>query len=130
MKQKKSASINLDQLRAIRDHERARDSWVLAICGGHIVNVARITVLRDKSNVGRLRVAVSDYRPGGVDTSLPETVHFIGSANGGGYDKLTAAMAGATIGGEVLSDHCDPDGHDRLQLLCDKRGWYLATATF
>jgi len=46
----------------------------------------------------RVTVTVWDFER----TGTPQTA----SANGGGYDRVTAALAGMTIGGHTLSDHC------------------------
>ena len=48
------------------------------------------------------------------------------SATGYGYDKLTAALTGLTIGGFELGNHCDSKKRPTLRVLCDREGWTLA----
>ena len=83
--------------------------------------VARVYIITPTDGANRLWVAVQDYdHPEGPRS-------FVGYADGYGYDKTTAALAGATVGGVVLGDHCNGKGRPRIDDLCRQRGWlYVA----
>lgn len=79
--------------------------------------VAVVYVRYPRDGAGRLRLLVADY------LADPEG-HLVwqeSSAGGGGYDKLTAALSGLTVGGVTLGDHCNRSGAPRLETLCDVR---------
>ena len=86
------------QMRRVMDHDNAQRAFVVALVEGSIQEIARVYILRSKS--GRVQVVVLNY---GYGLSL-QSLHY-GDAGGWGYDKLTAALAGARIGDVVLSDH-------------------------
>lgn len=86
------------QMRRVMDHNNTRTAYVLTVLDGIIHEIARAYILWGKS--GRVQVVVCNY---GTDYSL-QSVHY-GSARGYGYDKMTAALAGARIGDVVLADH-------------------------
>ncbi len=69
---------------------------------GHAI----VEVVYPRDGAGRLRVLVCD-RFG--DKCEPQA----GSAGGYGYDKLTAALAGMTIDGYTMADHCGGGDGDR-----------------
>lgn len=124
MKTKKTST--LDQVYAILDHPRATQEWVVRpiMVNGKpaIERLARIATVYPRDGAGRLRVVVTDW------TNLtPEgdPMHHIGTATGYGYDKRTAALAGATVGGVELGDHSDHHGRPTLGELCLRNGWEL-----
>lgn len=66
-----------------------------------------------------LHVAVTDW---GGDGQGPART-FVRSASGYGYDKTAACLAGCTVGGVELGDHCDYRVRPTLDALCQQRGW-------
>lgn len=79
--------------------------------------VAHIYLVLPVDGAGRLYVGVVDYEhPDG-------TKQYTHSAAGYGYDKMAAALSGATVGGVVLGDHCNSKGHPRIDELCRAKGW-------
>lgn len=86
------------QMRRVMDHNNTRTAYVLTVLDGTIHEIARAYILWGKS--GRVQVVVINYG----DRWAMQSVHY-GSASGYGYDKLTAALAGARIGDVVLADH-------------------------
>jgi len=84
-----------------------------------IQRMARIVVVYPADGAGRLRVAVSDWTQDG------DPIHHVGSASGYGYDKLTAALAGAQIGGIEIGDHSDYKGRPTLKDLARSKGWEI-----
>ena len=96
-------------------------------CGGkarrvlRIQRIARIVVVYPIDGAGRLRCAVTDW---GL-SAQGEASHYYGSASGYGYDKLTAALQGATIGGIEIGDHSDYRGRATLRDLCRSKGWEI-----
>lgn len=105
----------LDAVCTLRDHDRARVSWILrpAIVDGApaIVTVARIIEVLPRDGAGRARYAVTDW---GMDGRAAEPVSYVTSAAGYGYDKRAACLAGCTVGGIELGDHCDHAGRPTL----------------
>jgi len=63
---------------------------------------ALVNVAYPADGAGRLTVFV-------VDAFGPSRTCASGSANGYGYDKLTAALSGFSIDGVKLTDHCETD---------------------
>ncbi len=86
------------QMGRVMDHGSTRTAYVLTVIDGCIHEIARAYILWSKS--GRVQVVVINYG----DRWAMQSLHY-GSASGYGYDKLTAALAGARIGDVVLSDH-------------------------
>ncbi len=118
----KQASIG--EVVKILDHDRTASRWVVrpALDGNgkpHIVTIARIAVQYPRDGAGVLRVAVTDW--GATDGPA----QFAGRAGGYGYDKLTAALDGATVGGFELGDHCDSKQRPTLDALCNREGWQI-----
>lgn len=70
---------------------------------------AIIRVAHPTNGAGRLNVFVWGFD----EDNGGSTQH--GSATGGGYDKLSCALAGLTIGGITLKDHC-AGGNWEIQL--------------
>lgn len=101
-----------------RRHERCiRGCVVKTGSNGKPELVAHIYVARPKDGASKLWVGVVDYdHPDGAKC-------YTQSASGYGYDKLTAALAGMTIGGVELGDHCDSKGRQRITEVCDANGW-------
>jgi len=89
--------------------------------GGRVRTVARLVWALPKDGAGPLRVAVYDWGADGGTFTGPQ----VGGASGYGYDKSAAALAGLTVGGVVLGNHCDPHNRPTLSALCDARGWQL-----
>ena len=88
------------------DHKRARISWFCCATldaegKPKILKIARIVRVPPADGAGRLYVGVTDW------PNNEFAGHYIGVAAGFGYDKITAALAGARIGGVELGDHCD-----------------------
>jgi len=98
------------------DHPRAKVGWVVRAEGSTVIKVARVAVIPPVDGAGCLRVAVSDFHGG-------EPTHYFGNARGCGYDKLTAALAGAQVGGVVLGNHCDRSERPTLDNLCAARNY-------
>lgn len=111
---------------ALMDHKRAETTWVCrAILDGDkpkIERIARIVCVYPTDGAGRLRVAVTDWGKLGADHT---PAHYTGQAGGYGYDKMSAALDGATIGGFTIGDHCDRDGNPTLRDLCQREGWEI-----
>lgn len=110
-----SPTSNLADIVKILDHPRAVVSWILRPAldsngAPVVVRVARIVTVRPVDGAGTLRVAVTDW--GVQGTGNP--AHYVGKAGGYGYDKRTAALAGATVAGIQLGDHCDHAGRPTL----------------
>lgn len=97
---RKPTAPDLADIVKILDHERTRVGWLVQVVDGKIERRTRIAVQYPRDGAGRLRVAVTDWT--GRDG---DPIQFIGTAGGYGYDKLTAALDGATIGGVVVGDH-------------------------
>lgn len=124
MATKTKTTTDLSAIRAIMDHPRTETTWVLrpildAKGQPQIDKVARICIQRPADGAGRLKVAVTDW--GCRDDGNP--TQFIGMASGFGYDKLTAALQGMTVGGVELGDHCDSEGRPTLDTLVHDKGW-------
>jgi hypothetical protein len=117
----KQASIS--DVVKILDHDRAVECWVLEPAIGAdgkptINKLARICWVYPRDGAGRLRVAVTDWHNGDV-------LHYVSHAGGFGYDKRTAALAGCTVGGVELGDHCDRVGKPTLRDLAGIKGWMI-----
>lgn len=112
-----SKSPTIDQVCAILNHDRTRVAWVCRVTDGKIEKFARILTQYPRDGAGRLTVCVTGWETPG------EVRHHIGRAGGFGYDKRTAAMSGAFVGGVELGDHCDRKGRPTLRDLCAARGW-------
>lgn len=108
--------IFTDKMRRVMDHDNVRTAYVLRVLAGSIQEVARAYILWSKS--GRVQVVVLNYG----DQCALQSLHY-GSASGYGYDKLTAALAGARVGNVVLSDH----GRDSLTITeaAFENDWFL-----
>lgn len=106
----------------LRDHDRSASGYVIRTgTDGKPEILARIDVVRPVDGAGRLRVALLDC--GHPDGSK---WHY-GTANGYGYDKLTAALEDMTVAGESLGNHSDHKGRPTIDVLCQQKGWlYLA----
>ena len=119
----KQASIS--DVSKILNHDRAVECWVLepviAADGKPAINkLARICWVYPRDGAGRLRVAVTDWSgPHG------EARQYVSHAGGFGYDKRTGALAGCTVGGVELGDHCDRDGKPTLRDLAGIKGWMI-----
>lgn len=118
-----SKQPSLEAVRKIMDHDRTRTSWVCRVTDGKIERIARVCVQYPaKGHAERpLRVAVTDW--GKISGRFGEPNQFVGQANGYGYDKLAAALSGATVGGVEIGDHCDGAGRPLLRDLCCREGW-------
>ncbi len=111
--------------RKILDNPRARVDHVVRCHEGRVDTVARIVWALPKDGAGPIRVAVYDWGVNGETFTGPQ----IGTASGYGYDKAAAALAGLTVGGETLGDHCDHHNRPTLSALCAARGWQLLSGT-
>lgn len=79
--------------------------------------VARVYIVTPSDGAGRLWVGVQDYaHPDGPRSH-------VAYAGGYGYDKVTAALCGATIGGIEIGDYCDHKGRMTISELCQSNGW-------
>lgn len=116
----KKKDPTLDDVLKVVEHKRASVGWVVGAKDSKVIRIARIAMVWPEDGAGRLRVAVTDWGEEGKD--YPPR-HYVSSASGGNYDKLTAALDGATVGGVTLGNHCDPAGDPRLEDLCHSRGW-------
>ncbi len=108
----------LSRVVKVIDHQNAKVAWVCTVQGDKIVKIARLAQIWGRT--GTVTVAVSDWGPGG-DTYPP--AHHISRFGGYGYDKVTAALSGATIGGVALGDHCGDS--PTLGQICDQNGWQI-----
>lgn len=111
-----SYPIFTDKMRRVMDHNNVRVAYVLTVLAGSIQEVARAYILWGKS--GRVQVVVVNYG----DQCVLQSLHY-GSASGYGYDKLTAALAGARVGNVVLTNH-GRDGLTITEAAC-ANGWKL-----
>lgn len=107
-----------DKVVALLNHKRAVQQWVCRVTDGKIERMARIVTVWPADGAGVVQVGVTDWTQG-------EAVHHHGRAGGYGYDKRTAALAGARIGGVELGNWSDPKGRPDLQKLCHENGWEL-----
>lgn len=110
------------QIANMMHHKRARTSWVVYATADtegnpHIAQIARVIVVHPVDGAGRLRVLVSDWGPFWRDEPVR---HQYGWAGGYGYDKLSAAVQGMTIGGKAILN----DGHS-LRLTVRKMGFRM-----
>ena len=110
----------------ILNHDRVSVTWiaraVLASDGTpKIERIARVAVVYPRDGAGRLKMAVTDWGVPGANVNGP--AQYIGTASGFGYDKLTAAMVGATIGGFEVGDHCDHLGRPTPGQLVAREGF-------
>jgi hypothetical protein len=124
----KQASIS--DIVKILDHDRASTNWIvrpyIAADGtAKIERIARIVCVYPRDGAGRLQVAVTDWgiAADGRADGRPLPSQFITSARGFGYDKLSAALAGCTVGGVEVGDHCDSAGRPTVGALVQSRGW-------
>ena len=108
-----------DRVSAIINHERTQTAWVCRVRDGKIDRFARICVQYPRDGAGRLSVAVTDFREGA------SPAHHVGTASGFGYDKVTAALSGAFVGGVEIGDHCDRKGRPTLRALAQREGWEI-----
>jgi hypothetical protein len=122
---RKPAAPSLSAVVAMMDHPRASTTWIArAIIGKNgqpeIERLTRIVWIPPRDGAGRLRVCVTDWnqRDAHGDPS-----HYIAAASGFGYDKLTAALDGCTIGGFKVGDHCNGDGLPTPRELVQREGW-------
>jgi len=98
------------------DHPRAQVSWVCRAENGVIIRMARLVSV---ATAAQIRVLVQDWGPDGNSA-----VHnFLGAAGGYGYDRTTAALAGATVGGATVGDHCGEN--PTLGVLAASQGWQV-----
>ena len=119
---------SVSKVAAILNHDRVATSWVVraVLVDGKplIERIARIARVSPLDGIGRMRVAVTDWSVGkGQDPR-----QFVTHASGCGYDKRAAALAGCTVGGFELGDHCDPDNKPTLDVLCRREGWEVIGA--
>jgi hypothetical protein len=98
------------------DHPRAQVSWVCRAEGDKIVRMARLVSVTAPA---KTRVLVQDW---GIDGNAPVN-NFLGAAGGYGYDRTTAALSGATVGGVTLGDHCGEN--PTLGTHASARGWQV-----
>lgn len=101
---------------ALLDHKRAAVSWIVrpaldADGRPEIVRMARVCVVYPLDGAGPLRTVVTDWGHSGTG----EAVHTFGRAGGYGYDKRTAALAGAAVVGVKLGDHGNRDNAPTLE---------------
>ena len=116
-------SASTESVSKILNHDRVVECWVLepviAADGKPAINkLARIAWVYPRDGAGRLSVAVTDWHDGDVR-------NFVNRAGGFGYDKRTACLAGCTVGGVELGDHCDRDGKPTLRDLAGIKGWMI-----
>jgi len=108
----------------LAEHERCQTSYVVRpvseeeVQKGYspsIKTLAHIHVVRPPKGHGEraLRVGVQSWHNG-------EVFYHYAEARGYGYDKLSAALQDASIGGHVLAH-----GSDTLRRLASKNGWTL-----
>lgn len=123
----KQASVS--DIVKILDHDRAVVTWVVRPILNPdgtpgIERLTRIAVIYPKDGAGRLRMAITDW---GLDSAHHgrHPLHFVTSCTGFGYDKLTAAIEGCTIGGVEVGDHCDSAGRPTAAELCRREGWHV-----
>lgn len=114
------SNTTFDKVCNLLNHKRAEVSWVCRPGRGRIIRMTRIVIVYPIDGAGRLRVAVTDW--GRKGDNYEPTQHYA-TAGGYGYDKLTAALAGAHVGGRELGDHSDHKGRPILPDLCRKRNW-------
>lgn len=105
----------------VLSNPRRYTDHVVAVRDGEIRTIARIVWAPPADGMAALRVAVYDYGPDGEGTAAVQ----IGAASGCGYDKSTAALAGLTVGGVELGDHCDHKGRPTLRSAERAHGWTI-----
>ena len=109
------------------DHPRASITWIARPVQKEdgtltIERLARVAVVYPRDGAGRLRMIVTDW--GKLDEQHTPA-HYQSSANGFGYDKLTAAMDGCTIGGFEVGDHCNGRGVPTPGELVRRENWHV-----
>lgn len=109
----------------ILDHDRCETTWiaraVLRSDGTpRIERIARVAVVYPRDGAGRLRMAVTDW--GKLDAH-GSPAQYVSAVSGFGYDKLTAALDGCTLGGFEVGDHCNSRGAPTPGELVAREGW-------
>lgn len=113
----------------ILDHDRVSVTWIVrpilnADGSPGIERIARVAVVYPKDGAGRLRMAVTDWGLDGAHHGR-DPGQFVTSCTGFGYDKLTAAIAGCTVGGVEVGDHCDSAGRPTVGEMVRREGWHV-----
>jgi hypothetical protein len=98
------------------DHPRAQVSWVCRAEGDKIVRMARLVSVTTNA---KTRVLVQDWGPDGNSA----VSNYIGAAGGYGYDRMAAALSGATVGGATVGNHCEEN--PTLGAVASAQGWQV-----
>jgi len=98
------------------DHPRAVTAWVCRAENNQIIRMARLVSVATNA---KTRVLVQDW---GIDGNSAVS-NFLGAAGGYGYDRMAAALSGATVGGATVGDHCGV--FPTLGVLAASQGWQV-----
>jgi hypothetical protein len=118
------------------DHPHASVTWIVRpiLKDGKldIERVARIVAVHPRDGAGRLRIGITDWwrlvdHPV-YGKGYPS--HYVASASGFGYDKITACLDGMTIAGFEVGDHCNGRGVPTPRELVNREGLHVFGADF
>lgn len=117
----KSTAATRSKVLALRDAKNCQTAYVIRAVvknGKPVVErLANVYIVRSSTGA-TVKVGVQAWINDGA-----EVLWHFGATNGGGYDKVTAALSGAIIQGFTLGDHGDMSGNRPLSNIAYEQGW-------